>query len=384
MYLKYLFYIDIIYFKFIICDIDGKLGTIFAKKMGESMNISIAIVDTDRGYVERLSEVLQHYEELSIHIYTSGQKFQEAMRESRFDIVLFDPDAFEERIQFIGVKLPICLYSDDSYTVNRYENVEKVAKYQRISSIYKDIIRKYADKAGYSFDMSNEKETTLLAVYSPIGGSGKTTIALALASQIALLGKKTLFLSLEQMESSSCVNEKKEDGLIRLVEIVYDEKVNFGLKCKAMVKEGIQNTLYIEGFDRLADYQAVTEHEMTAVIQKIQQSGVCDVLVVDMESFLDSIGQAVMELADRIIVIEKSGELASAKMKLFSRQVIVNQYKKKMLCIRNFVDNSDTCDGILDIPVIGKIHHYGNLPLQNILHMIQKERGILLDQIMNI
>ena len=48
------------------------------------MNILMAIADSNSEYVDRLTEVLQQYEDLSIHIYTSGEKFQKAVDENGF------------------------------------------------------------------------------------------------------------------------------------------------------------------------------------------------------------------------------------------------------------------------------------------------------------
>jgi len=55
------------------------------------MNISMAIADSNREYVRRLAEVLQQYDELTIHVYTNMEKFQEAMDTNHFDVALFVP-----------------------------------------------------------------------------------------------------------------------------------------------------------------------------------------------------------------------------------------------------------------------------------------------------
>ena len=146
------------------------------------MNISIAVVDSDKEYNKRLSEVLQQYDELTIYICSSVQQFQKTMENNHIDVVLFDPDISEERLTFPGIKLPICLYSDEARNRSLYADFAKVIKYQRVSNIYKEFIREYADKAGYSADFDYSQNTGILAVYSPIGGSGKTTVALAIAS----------------------------------------------------------------------------------------------------------------------------------------------------------------------------------------------------------
>lgn len=85
------------------------------------MNVSIAIADQNKEYVERLLEVLQQYDELTIHVYTNGQKLQTAMDGGRFDVVLFDPDIAKDRLDFSKVRLAMCLYSDETRSAGLYK-----------------------------------------------------------------------------------------------------------------------------------------------------------------------------------------------------------------------------------------------------------------------
>ncbi len=334
------------------------------------MNISIAIADLNKEYVERLLEVLQQYDELTIHVYTNWQKLQTAMDGGRFDVVLFDPDICEERLGFSKVKLPVCLYSDEARGAGLYPDTAKVLKYQRISGIYKEMIRAYAEKAGYSADFDHSQSTSVAVVYSPVGGSGKTTVALALASRLASQGMSVLFMSAEQLDSSGCVNPHSEDGIITLIQAAADEQVNFPLTVKGVRKQGLNNMFYIEGFQRLADYDAVTDKEMSDVFDKIRRSGICDVLVVDMETNLNAVGRAVASQADTIVVVERPGELPAAKMDLFARQVFANEHSGKMVRVFNFAENNSKFSQGLDRPVAGTIHNYGNLPLKNVIQAI--------------
>lgn len=344
------------------------------------MNISIAVADSNRDYIERLSEGLQKYEELTIHVYTNGQKLQAAIDSGNFDIVLFDPDISEDRLSFSNVRFPVYLYSDESRNRGIYADFAKVVKYQRISGIYKDIIREYADKAGYSAEFDHSQNTSVIAVYSPAGGSGKTTLALAMASRFSGLGKKALFVSAEQLSSSFYVNPKQEEGMTALVESASDENVNFGLKAKGTMKQGLNGMLYVEGFERIVDYDAVTGAEMGDALDKIRRCGLCDVMVVDMESNLDPIGRAILELADHIVLVEKPGELAAVKMKLFAGQALMNEYRRKMVKICNFAENSSTYCQEPDIPTAGTVHNYGNLPLKSILQAINANGEIAMDR----
>lgn len=351
------------------------------------MNISLAIADSNTEYVERLREELHHqYAELSISTYKSGEKLQadldDKLKPKHFDIVLFDPDVSEEKLRFTNVKLPICLYSDEAEHSSRYSDCVMIKKYQRISNIYKSFIREYADKAGYSADFDNSQNTRIAAVYSPVGGSGKTTISLAIASKLVSMGKTVLFLSVEQLSSSFYVNAKQEEGITALLNKAADEHTNFELKIKGVMKQGMNGMFYIEGFDRIVDYCAVIEDEMTGVLSKVKRSGIFDVIVIDMESNLDVIGKAVFAAVDRIVVVEKTGELPSAKIKLFVRQAVMDEYKEKMLRVCNFAENNSVYSTELALSTVGTVHNYGNLQLKNVIQAINSNNEIAVEKIL--
>ena len=344
------------------------------------MNITIAIADANRDYLERLSEVLREYEDLTVSVFTTGEKLQEALENKRFDIVLFDPDISSQKLAFSNAKLSVCLYSDEAQNKEMYADCEKVVKYQRISSIYKDIINAFADKAGYGGDFDNSQNTRIIAVYSPIGGSGKTTVALAIASKMATMGKRVLFLNTEQLNSTVCVNPTEGEGITGLIEATA-ENVNFELKLKGNTKQGIQGIDYVEGFERIVDYNSVSAEEISAVLNKIKRCGICDAVVVDMGSLIDGMASAILGIADSIVIVEKPGELPSAKMDLFMQQALVVEHRGKMLKVANFADSNAKFSQELDVPSIGTVHNYGNYPLKNMLQNICAQGEIRVDKL---
>ena len=70
------------------------------------MNILLAIADSNKEYQRKISEELQGYSDLTIYVYTSADKLENAMENESFDVVMFDPDLSESRINFSRVKMP--------------------------------------------------------------------------------------------------------------------------------------------------------------------------------------------------------------------------------------------------------------------------------------
>ena len=147
---------------------------------------------------------------------------------------------------------------------------------------------------------------SVVAVYSPIGGSGKTTVALAIADLAAKKGKKPLFLSLEALCSADALNPYQEPGIVALAEAAADESVNLELKMKGLMKQGVNDICYVEGFERLADHKAVSG-EKSRTLSIRSRRVVCDILIIDLNSGIGSIEAAVMKISDTIVVTENRG-----------------------------------------------------------------------------
>ena len=117
------------------------------------MNIKIAILDIDIDYLERLSGVFQQYDELSVSVFTRTESFQQTSELEDFQIVLFNPDIAAQQLVFPQKVMPICLCTQESANRQMYQTIPAVQKYQRISSIYKDVIKNYA---GYVKDTESD------------------------------------------------------------------------------------------------------------------------------------------------------------------------------------------------------------------------------------
>lgn len=340
------------------------------------MNIKIAILDSDINYLERLSGVLQQYDELLVSVFTKKETLEQAMGQNAFQIVLFYPDVSENRIYFGEEVMPVCLCDDEVKNWKLYPQMAVIQKYQRISNIYKEMLKyyaEYADDNGMDFYQQGSAKT--IAVYSPVGGSGKTTIALAIAKKLHGMSKRVLFLSIEQLNGAIVYFPVKEEGITRLIETLNGNN-NFRMTLKGILKENAEGLLYIEGFEKLVDYEDVSCEEIETVINKIKQCDVCDYLIIDTGSCLDEITKTVLEIVDKIVLVQRNSENADAKMKLFDGQVWVSEQKERMCVVKNFAEQNKKGYELPQLPIIGVVHNYGTILSNDLLNYIEQENGL--------
>ena len=337
------------------------------------MNIKILIADQSKEYLDRLIDKLQEYSELDISIATSYEKLEKAMNNSKYDIILFNSDLNDSKITFNAAKLAICLYDEEQEHSGLYKELKFIRKYQRISSIYNELIDSYADEAGYTPDFSNGIGTKIVAVYSPMGGTGKTTAALVLTQQLQAAGYNSLFISLEQTDSSTIIYPHEREGITELIAAVSGSESNdtgsFEIKLRSTVKEGSGRTSYIEGFSRVIDYMDVSEDDIEKLFEKIKSVSSSDFVIVDMNSTLDKLSNKVFELADR------------RKFNIISSYPPIQDVWKKVVTIDNFAHGSYTDKNNVHAPNIGYISDYGTISMEDLIRETLRNGSISIDNI---
>ncbi len=345
------------------------------------MNIRMAVADKNRDYAERVSGVLQQYEELTLSVFTNGESLRRAIEENACQIVLFDPDISEEKIHFSDQIMPIALVSDVTQNTGLYDDITKIKKYQRISNIYKEIIRNFSEFAGndvISFYSGNIAK--MMAVYSPVGGCGKTAVAMAVAERLHKEKKRVLFLTTEQINSSVLKFPVKEEGITELVAAL-NGSTNLELKIKGLIKENEDGIMYLEGFSRIVDYKDVDEKELLDVLRKVRTCNVCDYIVVDTGSCIDALSSAVLHEADRILLVVRNDECAEFKVNSFLEQNIVDIQSGKIFILQNFAERNKPFMNTNGLPVVGMFHHYGNLKIKDLVQSMVQSDAIDLEAV---
>lgn len=229
-------------------------------------------------------------------------------------------------------------------------------KYQRISKIYQQILEVYAEVCGDTGVVAGQKKTSVIAVYSPVGGAGKTTTALCAATKYAVQGLRCLYLGLEDIGSEECYLPGSDVRGVSEIAACLGENMNFTMKIQSLLQTGQNNLFYLNHFESPNDVYELSTEDLKELMEVFEKSGLFDVIVVDMSCSMDAKAQVVFELADRIVVVEKTDRIASAKMTGFLNQMhIINAYGKKMVRLLNFYTGRESTVPS-EIPVIGRIN----------------------------
>ena len=307
------------------------------------MKIKIAIADTNEVYAKRLFEALQRQENVFLSVFTDKENFEKGVSSTRYDIILFDYSMYSGDNLFKNSKLSVLLFDEDKeqplINSGKYKIVKK---YQRGSSIYKEIIGLYSEFVSDPVFFKGER-CHVISVYSPVGGCGKTTVAMALANSIVNKGRSVMYLNFESIASYGVFMTLKSGKGMGEIFAALDGSGSFNLKLESLIKKTPQGIMYFEKFENLLDIYEITSEDIEKLIRMIGESGKTNFIIIDMGTQFDMLNRSIMDFSDKIIFVERTDKLAKEKITAFAEHSSVKrEYADKMFSVINFAaGNSD-------------------------------------------
>lgn len=277
-----------------------------AEKLGGNTRIEVI---TDDSY---LKEYFSTFREISILI----------INEQWYEMV----DVSRQNIR------NVFLLCEEEYRAEKLTkgNVHGIYKYTSIKEIYNEIY--YVCAEDLQTHRTSITNTKVITVYSPAGGSGKTTIALGLAANLAVYHRKVLYVDAEYMQAyqwilkenntlpSDCVTKilKKEADLLDILgEYIRENQFDYFLP--------FTNTISAYNIDSSFYYSLLNE---------IKQKNRYDFVVVDTDSVYDSSKKNLMEISDKVLLVTGGDTRYSRLFQTLKRNLNYND-KTKFMIVKN-------------------------------------------------
>lgn len=167
--------------------------------------LKVAIIDSDKGYMESLAGYISSNYGLSLSpcCFTNLESFTESSIRAAdtYDIVLIAPELYEKNA-LAGLSKSVVFLEKEALYPTR--GMPSIFKYRHCDSIVGELLEIHSLSGNRDFFLCGGlPDARIIAVYSPIGGSGKSTIAAGLSVQCARRGMKVLYLNLERASCTS-------------------------------------------------------------------------------------------------------------------------------------------------------------------------------------
>jgi len=215
-------------------------------------------------------------------------------------------------------------------------------KYSGMEQMYQNMI-KYGNLAPLILD-SQSNEVKVVTVFSPAGGSGKTTISTSISQILANHRYKVLYISLESIQTN----------YLRVEDALSSDFVNGMLMQASDLADLIENEVNKSMFDSLHPTPQVpalielgTEHYLF-LIERLKQDSKYNYIVVDGGGTLDVSICKLMSLSEKVIVVTRQDEISALKLNTFLDNVDCSDDTDRFIFVcnhyedykKNFVTNS--------------------------------------------
>lgn len=294
------------------------------------MKIKLVVGTKDKKYMEKLIGYLngRYAEQLEIYSFTDLALLCGFLQKEGADIVL----AGEEFKDAAEIKCKAIFGFLTDYRVDDLEGKPAVCKYQKVESIYKQILSLYSElEKKFVSRKANAEGCVLVAFYGASGGVGASTMAVAYAKHQAQKGKKVLYLNLENMASTTAFFH--QDGGAAFDDVLFalkSKKLNLALKIESTVRKDGSGVFYFEPCSNCVDMLDLRDEDLKNLLDNIIMDGHYDQVVIDSDFSLDEKMNIICEYADRIVLVGTGNQISNLKMEKFMQSIATLEERNKV------------------------------------------------------
>jgi cellulose biosynthesis protein BcsQ len=269
--------------------------------------LNLVISDLDESYARGLLEYISSYHSaaFTVSCFTKLESFTKYLElRPAVDAMLISPEFYGLSNEFPNIKLKVVLSPG---VLNReYPGFQVLNKYCTGEKLLGDILHLYSKLNPNEQRVSAcLKCTSLIGIYSPAGGTGKTTIASALAMKCNEIGLNSFYLNLESIQSTGVFFNSKAKRNLSYVFLYLKEK------CKnlSFKMEGIKDcdngsgVHYFNPPESPLEYEELNSDELEQLLQGIKEMGCYNYVFIDMSSSFDRKNYRIIDMCDRIVLV---------------------------------------------------------------------------------
>lgn len=289
--------------------------------------LNLVLGDVDERYIEGLSKFIRstYLNKFTVNEFTQKKSMDTYIDGNigEINVLLITPEFISDEInmQKIGIII-ILLESNKPEEINGFPCINK---YQPGEVILNNILEIYScSNPNVGSILNGSKETTLISVFSPMGGSGKTTISITLSALLAKVGLKVLFLNLETINSSPFFikNSIHDKGLSNLLFYLKDKRKSLSTKIEALkYYDSDLGISYFSPADFSLEMDELTETDVSKLFFELKEIGQFDAIITDTDSVLNKRNLSVLNSSDFIIMPVIQNAMAKFKLDMFKKEL---------------------------------------------------------------
>ncbi|HPD00019.1 MAG TPA: AAA family ATPase [Acetivibrio sp.] len=298
--------------------------------------LNLVVADTDEAYVENIVNyfMTNHSQRFQISSFTKHEFLYDFLSELReIDVLLVSPEMYTESLPKEGIIEIFILTSGE--LPEKCKGLNHIDKNQIGDGFVKEIADKYPEDEDNAIEEPiveepvsveqaiKDRKTKVVAIYSPLGGVGKTTIAVSSSIYCGKKGLNVFYLNFESFQSTPLFfNCKNEKSYSKILEYVKDKRDDLHRMIEASKQvDTDHNVYYLSPPESILDILEAEPKDFRRLINEFKSMGMYDIVIVDMSSELSDRNIALLEACDQVVLVLAQDAISNIKAESFSQQL---------------------------------------------------------------
>ena len=292
---------------------------------------TLAVFDTDEGYVTKLMNFLLESGQMPLNVqaFTKKDSLKAYLKKRKVDILLLPEDQVDDELEAAGAGEMMVLTEGNGYGTSLGRGKKSVYRYQSSENILREVMCYYAESPSAVTAGSVDGSADLIGVYSPLHRCLKTTMSICLGQLMAKSGERVLYMNLDSYAGfNMLIGKSFMMDLSDLLFYVGQRKKNFPCKLASMVEKYADMDMIPPAISP-SDIRSVTADMWILFFNEIAK---CDYtkVIIDFGESADGLYE-ILKCCHRIVMPVKSDFVSRAK---------IEQYEA---CLR-ILESSDILD----------------------------------------
>lgn len=265
----------------------------------------IIIADTDISYIIplQLKFVEDFFEKVDLEIVTDNEYFETLFSTpQRADILIVSEKLYSQAMQRHNISHIFVMNEQYEEEQTADLNINHIFKYTSIKEIFNEITGKSADVL--KIEKNGKQETQVVLFYSASGGTGKTTVAMGVSASLTKNYKRVLYISAARLQ---VFHHMLENHSAITAADVYAKLAAANDNIYSDIKHVIRKELfsYLPPFKAALMSLGLNYSVFEKIIVSAKKSGDYDFIIVDADVSFDEDKAALLNIADRVVVVTK-------------------------------------------------------------------------------
>lgn len=247
--------------------------------MNQGKNI-LAVCDLEAAYACNFVEYMQRKNNIPFEVqaFTGIEHLKIFAEKHRIEILLISDKAMCDEIKNLDIGQIVILSEGVHHPM--FDSYPSVYKYQSSDAVIREVMNCYGAQRTLAFPAAVRCKKELIAVYSPVGRTAKTSFALTLG-QVLAKHKSVLYINLEEYAGFEQLLEcEYQRNLGDLLYYIRQDHKNLALKISGMV-QSVNNLDYLPPAMSPMDIQNTKLEEWMKLLDEIEGKTAYDTVILD-------------------------------------------------------------------------------------------------------